>query len=142
MKNYTNKIQIIAAVSFLLLYFDEGKISWFTAFYLPTVTALTLGGLASPIFEIFHTSWINSVISVLYLIIVFASSLYVLRQGIKNKGANKLSIVSGLFMYSFVFFILAHGNHPFSNIVSIIGLTIFIIFNLLSMISVRSKNVF
>lgn len=135
MKNNLDKVQIITAILFLLLYFNEGKASWVAGFYLPMVTVFTAVGMASPILDIFPVSLINSIFSVLYLTIVFASPLYVLRTGTKSKQANTLSILAGLFMFSFVFWLMFWGNNAFGNILSIISVILFTGLNSMLIIS-------
>lgn len=130
MKNYRTTIDTLAALSFLLIYIDGDKIGWFM-FMLPIIGLMTLGGAAGGLINVGNDA-LNDILGGTYLLLVFASAIYLIIRGMKGKPESKLSIAACLLMFSFVLVMMNKDN--FYNITSIIGLTIFIGFCSLSVI--------
>lgn len=92
---------------------------------------MTLGGTAGGVINV-GNEVLDGILGGTYLLLVFASAIYLLFRGIKGKPESKLSIAACLLMFSLVLAIMSKTN--FNNITSIISLTIFIGFCSLSVI--------
>ena len=131
MKNYRTTIDTLAALSFLLIYINDDKIGSFMFMFLPIIGLMTLGGASGGFINV-GSEMLNGILGGTYLLLVFASAIYLIIRGMKGKPESKLSIVACLLMFSLVLVIMSKTN--FNNITSIIGLTIFIGFSSLSVI--------
>jgi DMSO/TMAO reductase YedYZ heme-binding membrane subunit len=131
MKQHAGKIQLITAISFCLLYIDGDKISWFMGLYLPAMILLTGGWTATPLIKISHHDDINTIVSLIYLLLVLLSVVILFWTTKTNKRA-RLSIIANLFMLTLVYQIF--NKETFGHILSIVSLSIFLIFSTLSII--------
>jgi hypothetical protein len=139
MKQHAGKIQLITAISFCLLYIDGDKISWFMGLYLPAMILLTGGWAATPLIEISNHDSINTIVSLTYLLLVLLS-VVTLFWTVKSDKRAPLTIIANLFMLSLVYQIF--NKEPLGNILSIVGLSIFLIFSTLSVIVNIQRMVF
>jgi hypothetical protein len=131
MKKHAGKIQLITAISFCLLYIDGDKISWFMGLYLHAMILLTGGWAATPLIKISNHDDINTIVSLTYLLLVLLSVVTLFWTTKTDKRAL-LSIIANLFMLSLLYQIF--NRETFDNILTIVSLSIFLIFSTLSVI--------
>lgn len=85
-------LEIVAALSFLLLYKSGDTISTFLFVMLIVLPFLIKDNMAG-IFDISDNIMINTTVNLIFVSLIYAAVFYLLRSGFKKKSSNKIDIL-------------------------------------------------